>query len=78
MCHIVPRAHTHAHALSLSHTHTHTHAHKHTHTHTNTHKHTQVMTAEMEQWTIKVKNAEELRWLAGMNLAKAKVFFFYA
>ncbi len=31
------------------------------------------MQAEMEQWTIKVKNAEELRWLAGMNLAKAKV-----
>ena len=32
----------------------------------------QVMQSEMEQWTVKVKNAEELRWLAGMNLAKAK------
>lgn len=32
----------------------------------------QVMQAEMDQWSIKVKNAEELRWLAGMNLAKAK------
>jgi len=33
----------------------------------------QVMQAEMEQWTIKVKNAEELRLLAGTNLAKVKV-----
>jgi chromosome segregation ATPase len=32
----------------------------------------QMMTSEMEQWNVKVKNAEELRWLAGMNLAKAK------
>ena len=31
------------------------------------------MQAEMEQWTIKVKNAEELRLLAGTNLAKVKV-----
>jgi len=32
----------------------------------------QVMKGELQQWEGKVKNAEEVRWMAGMNLAKAK------
>ncbi|EKX41525.1 hypothetical protein GUITHDRAFT_112499 [Guillardia theta CCMP2712] len=32
----------------------------------------QAMQTDMEQWQIKLKNAEEVRWMAGMNLAKAK------
>ena len=32
----------------------------------------QVMKGELQQWEAKVKNAEEVRWMAGMNLAKAK------
>jgi hypothetical protein len=69
-------AHTYVYMYVYTYTYIHTYigdAHTYIHIYIHTYIPIQVMQAEMEQWTIKVKNAEELRWLAGMNLAKAKV-----